>query len=218
MNYNYRPTGVLPGYYKGTRLIFRSLKDEVLHNRNLSRATRVGATCGGPMLQFQGQVVCFDQVKDKDLFANKTVKLYNFPPIDSSGNNNPGSSVIGTVGKGKRIGMLYSFVERPNGLWLMVYPFIGSQAMFVHAENNAFSLTALQQQGAQTETDIQQENLSWWESLQQGASNYLSDTVGPTQKLVKWGIPLLIGYVVYDQFFSGKAQLNKNLSKMFKGK
>ncbi len=214
----YQPQNMLPGFYRGIRFIFQNLMDEVRHNRNTSRANRVGATCGGPMLQMQGQVICFDEVKDKDLFAAKSVKLYNFPPIDSSGNNNPGSQVMGTVGKGKRIGMLYSFVERPNGIWLMCYPFIGSNAVFVHAENGAFSLTALQQQGAQTETDIQQEGLSWWESLQQSAGNYLSDTVGPTQKLVKWGVPLLIGYVVYDQFFSGKAQLNKNLSKMFKGK
>jgi len=215
---DYQPQNMLPGFYKSVRLIFRSLKDEVLHNRNLSRPVRMGSTCGGPMLQMQGQVICFDQVKDKDLFAAKSVKLYNTPPIDANGNTVAASTVIGTVGKGQRIGMLYSFVERPNGIWLMIYPFIGANAMFVKSENNAFSLTALQQQGSQTENDIQQENQSWLENLQQGAGNLFSDTVKPTQTLVKWGVPLLIGYVVYDQFFSGKAQLNKNLSKMFKGK
>jgi hypothetical protein len=184
----------------------------IVQSGHPARYHYIGKPCNSFVLMIQNQVVCFDEIKEKDLFAAKNgIKMWNHPPIDKNGQSVPTAKVLSTVNKGQRVGMLYSFLERPDGLWLMVYPFIGANAWFVKAENNAFSLSALQQQGTTTEQQYQQQNQTWWETITNTVTNTISDTVKPTQTIIKWGVPLLIGYVFYDQFISSRSRLLRKL-------
>lgn len=147
-----------------------------------------------PMLMVQGQLICTEQLHDKMLFAAKTVKVYNHPYS--------GNQVLYSVQKNKPIGKVYSQISSGGNVWLMLDPGPPMAAVWVKAENGAFNLEALQDQGAQTQQDIEDANQSWWENVTEGAGNLIQDTVSPTKNLVKFGVPLLIGYIVYKDFIA----------------
>lgn len=95
-----------------------------------------------------GKIVPVGQVYDKSLFATRPIKLYRRP--DST-------QVVYSVQSGEHVGIVYSHVMDGLSLWWMFYDKYG-KPYYARHEENAFSWSALQQQGTQTAEEIVKEN------------------------------------------------------------
>lgn len=155
---------------------------------------------GAPTIMLQGQLICIEQLFDKQLFTRKNVHVYNHPYANNI--------KLYTVQTNKPVGTVWSYVTSGGNVWLQVFPGAPASPVWVKADNAAFSLDAIQTQGGQTYQDVEQANQSWWESITQGAQNYINDTVSPTQKLVKFGVPLVIGYIVWVELIKPRQSRN----------
>lgn len=153
---------------------------------------------GAPTIMIQNQLICVEQLFDKVLFTRKNVDVFNHPYSNNT--------KLYTVQKNKPVGTVFSYVDSGGNVWLQCQPSAPMQSIWVKADNTAFSLSAIQDQGGQTYDDIEQQNQSWWESITQGAGNLIQDTISPTTNALKWGIPLVIGYIVYKDFISPRSK------------
>ncbi|MEB3213979.1 MAG: hypothetical protein VKL39_21705 [Leptolyngbyaceae bacterium] len=98
------------------------------------------------------------EIIGKTLFpASQPVKLYRTPDVKSP--------VIFTVNPGTGLGIVFSYVQRPDGIYWQFTDGNG-RPYFAKHEPGRFSLTALRQQGAQStiekiKEDQQAKPMSW---------------------------------------------------------
>ena len=116
-------------------------------------------------------IISADQVIGKTLIAKTSVPLKRYAQASAP--------VIYTVGLGKVVGIVYSWVQDGGTLY---WAFYDQNNVPYYAEHKVgrFSVQALQQQGAQTLEDIKE--------AQDAAENPISTTIAKILKPVTYGL------------------------------
>jgi len=104
-----------------------------------------------------------NDIVGKSLIAKRTIPVFKLPA--ATWNNR-----IGVVNKGNSVGVVYSYVQRPDGIYWMFKPKFGSTYYVKHNPGD-FDLSNLQTQGVISQEEKaeeeRREELSWWERLKE---------------------------------------------------
>jgi hypothetical protein len=116
-------------------------------------------------------------IVDKSLIAKRAVPVFKLPEAKMSNR-------IGVVNKGNSVGIVYSYIQKPDGLYWMFKPKFGTTYYAKHIPGD-FDVSNLRTQGVISQEEKaeneRREELSWWERLKEdtaaGGAQFQKDII-----------------------------------------
>lgn len=130
-----------------------------------------------------------DEIINKTLYtqAGRTVNIRKLPTIDSE--------IIATIGGGQIVGVVYSYVSRPDGLWWMIER--NNSKFWVKHLIGYFDVKALAGQGALTTEEILKRKEEAEKSLGEKAIDKIISVIKPV-------VFLIAGAFIINSFINKK--------------
>jgi len=135
-----------------------------------------------PKVTFQGVTFPVEELIGKTLYAIAKNNVRSTPYVQAN-------NILFTSSPGQLVGIVYSWVVKDNYLWWMLEkPNAKNEYQWVRHSNTSFALKSIQDQGAKTEKQKQEENKkkdqTWIETIK--------EWLAPTGETLKRMIPVVI--------------------------